>query len=393
MTASTVMFCERPMASRFRVKRRRLESATDDRLFFAQVREDPMLEIEALRPQTGGTFIIVGSGGCTALSLLARGADRVIAVDLNSTQNHVTELKAAAISALDIHECLRFLGGAPMDSGARLRQYRTLRPFLSPSAGKYWDGNLESVARGIIGSGVSERFIAALGRVVRTTIHSRDLIDRFLSCESIQEQSDLYRTEWNNRRWKLLFKALLNRWTLNRTYDPGFFSHVENESFSAHFHGVFERAVTQTLARDNYFLHHMLTGSYPAPRTGALPPYLEPSSENRLVARGAEGLELIDGSFQDYLWECDNSSVDGIVLSNICEWMSEDQAARLFSSVARVARPGATVCFRNFVGHTEVPEQLSHLIIEDRAAGLLAIQRDRSCVQSRFAVCTVRKAQ
>ncbi len=53
-----------------------LPDARADKLFFAQVREDPVLEIEALRPTEGQTIVIVSSGGCTALSLLASGAGR-----------------------------------------------------------------------------------------------------------------------------------------------------------------------------------------------------------------------------------------------------------------------------------------------------------------------------
>ena len=62
------------------------------RLYFAQVREDPRLELAALAPTPSDTIVCVGSGGCTALSLLAAGAGRVFAVDLNATQNHLVEL-------------------------------------------------------------------------------------------------------------------------------------------------------------------------------------------------------------------------------------------------------------------------------------------------------------
>ena len=377
------------MNSRFRVQRTRLDGAIDDKLFFAQVREDPMLEIDALDVHAGGTYIVVGSGGCTALSLLARGAGRVIAVDMNATQNHVTELKAAAVAALDIVDSCAFLGGVHIDGKTRVRWYGTLRPSLSPQALRYWDDHVDQVADGVINAGVSERFIKLLARVVTTVIHPRNRVERFLSCTTLEEQVELYDKEWNNARWQMLFKAMLNRWTLKRTYDPGFFSHVENASFSSHFHDVFERTVTRNLISENYFLHHMLKGVYPS--SSALPPYLDPGSSNQISERGVDGLELVDGVFQDYLWQCDDSSVDGMVLSNICEWMSPGEVKLLFASVARVARPGARVCFRNFVGHTDVPEDCADRIVEDRAAGARAIQHDRSCVQSRFASCIVRK--
>lgn len=391
MSAPAVALPTRSMASRFRVRRQRLESAVDGKLFFAQVREDPMLEIDALRPHEAGTYIVVGSGGCTALSLLASGAGRVVAVDMNATQNHVTELKAAAIAALDPAECVAFLGGAQMERARRWRLFGTLKSFLTAESVNYWDSHRNDMERGILGAGVSERFIALLSRLVTGLIHPPERIDRFLSADSLEDQRRIYDAEWNNRRWKLLFKVLLNRWTLKRTYDPAFFAHVNNDSFSSHFHQVFERAVTLNPVRENYFLYHMLTGRYPTVSGNALAPYLQPDSA--LASNGVQGLEIVDGSFQDYLWLCETSSVDGIVLSNICEWLSEGEIERLFASVARVAKPGATVCFRNFVGRTDVPQKIAPVIREDRKAGEMAIRRDRSCVQARFTICTVEKDQ
>ena len=74
-----------------------LPGAVHDRLFFAQVREDPRAELAALRPGPDDDVVVVSSGGCTALSLLAAGAGRVVAVDLNATQNHLVELKLCCL--------------------------------------------------------------------------------------------------------------------------------------------------------------------------------------------------------------------------------------------------------------------------------------------------------
>jgi len=113
MTAQA--FLERESAAETRsdkVARTILPGARADRLFFAQVREDPCLEIEALAPLADARVVVVSSGGCTALSLLAAGAGHVTAVDLNSTQNHLVELKVAALRRLTMPEILSFFGVA-----------------------------------------------------------------------------------------------------------------------------------------------------------------------------------------------------------------------------------------------------------------------------------------
>lgn len=389
MTASAIM-PTLPAESYRPVKRTTLPGAIPGKLYFAQVREDPLLEIECLAPVRDGTIVVVGSGGCTALSLLAAGAGRVIAVDSNPTQTNVIELKAAAITALGVAEAGAFLGASPMDGGKRLRICSTLRRFMSRRTAAWCNDNPIAIERGVLGAGVSERFIGVVAGVVRAGVHPRERIDRLLACTTLDGQRELYRSEWNNRRWRLMFDLLLNRWAFNRAYDPAFFANVENPGFAAHFRGLMEHAICEIPVSTNYFLHHMLTGFYPTGIAGGVPPYLDATKE-ATMRENAPGLELVDGTYEDYLATCADDSVDGFALSNICEWLAPRQLPGLFDQVVRVARPGARVCFRNFVGHTDVPARLKDVLVEDVGRGIAEIRRDRSCLQARIAICTVAK--
>ncbi|HUQ47695.1 MAG TPA: DUF3419 family protein [Gemmatimonadaceae bacterium] len=379
-----------PATPRDTVRRRSLEGAVDDRLLFAQVREDPLLEIDALTVRSGGKYVVVGSGGCTALSMVSAGAGHVAAVDLNRTQNHLTELKAVSLGIVSPWEYQGFLGAEPMEGRRRARIYWTLRQNLSIEAVRYWDAHGDLIENGVLGAGASEGFIRILARVILAGVHPRSRIDRLLACRSIDEQRQLYHEEWNSRRWRALFSLLVNRLTFNKTYDPAFFAKVENPSFAKHFHRLFEHAICEVPAATNYFLHYMLTGRYPVLRDGGIPPYLDPAWDPSLDEI-AQSLEIVDGRYEDYLRLSATSSVDGFALSNICEWMDDFAIEALFEEVVRVAKPGARLVFRNFVGHTEVPERLRDRVREDREAGVKAISKDRSCVQARIAICRIEK--
>lgn len=372
------------------VARTLMRGAKEDRLFFAQVREDPLLEIAALSPLSDARVVVVSSGGCTAFSLLAAGARHVVAVDLNSTQNHLVELKAVALRRLFPAELMSFLGVAPGTLRRRIRTYAVLRPYLSDESATFWDGHEALIGRGVLNCGVSERFIAAVVGVVKVAIHGRRKIERLLRLESLDEQKEFFDTEWNTTRWKLLFPLLLNRWTFNRTYNPGFFREVENPSFAAHFRGLLEHALRDVPVSTNYFLHQMLSGTYPSHVAGGVPPYLDRDARE-FLRNGLERLELVDGGYAEYLASCAKDSVDAFALSNICEWLDAKGIDDLFEQVVRVARPGARMCFRNFVGHTAIPERLRSSIREDAAAGGEAIKRDRSCLQSRIVICRIEK--
>jgi len=349
-----------------------LPESVVDKLFFAQVREDPLLEIEALEPAPGKTIVVVGSGGCTALSLLAAGAGRVVAVDLNRVQNHLTELKAAALTGPDP---VAFLGGAPMAD--RLGRYRSIAGQLSEEARAYWDAHPKQLERGVLGAGVTEKFIGGVMTVMRTLIHPPSRIRRLLACRTVEEQRELFAKEWDTRRWRALFTVLLNRAVFRKTYHPAFFTHVDNPSFADHFRRLANHTITEIPISTNYFLQYMLTGAY----DGAVPPYLETA--------GAGQLTIVDGSYTEYLRTLPARSVDGFAISNILEWFTPEQADELFAEVVRTAAPGAGFVFRNFVGWNEVPERWRDVVVEDRARGEEMIERDRSAVQRRIAVCRV----
>jgi S-adenosylmethionine-diacylglycerol 3-amino-3-carboxypropyl transferase len=374
------------------VTRTTLDGAAEGRLFFAQVREDPVLEIEALAAGPDDSVVVVSSGGCTALSLLAAGAGSVVAVDLNTTQNHLVELKLAAVSELCAGDAVAFLGGWPATRSRRRSSYQRLRSSLTPPARSYWDAHRRSLERGVLGAGVSERFIAVVMAVLRVAIHPPWRVRRLLACRTLDEQRRFYAAAWDNRRWRLLFRVLLNRAVFRHTYDDAFFRHVDNPSFARHFRGLAERTLTEVPIATNYFVHQMLTGRYPKGVPSGLPPYLDPAMGPGL-ASARRRLRLVDGAVVDHLRRCPDASIDGFALSNICEWLDDEEIEELFAEVVRTAAPGARLVFRNFVGWTEVPGRWRETVVEDRDRGEALSRSDRSAVQRRLAVCRIDPAQ
>src|SRR5690348_17154624 len=364
-----------------------LPGAVDDRLYFAQVREDPALELEALSPAPNDFLVVVGSGGCTALSLLAAGAGHVTAVDLNRTQGHLIELKVAAIGGLSHWDALAFLGACDCLCAERIDMYAELRPGLSFRARTYWDSHLTSISEGVLGAGVTERFIRVAVRALRIVVRPRSGVERMLACETIDAQRGLFAREWNTIRWRAFFPILLNRAVFRRTYDPAFFDHLERPSFARHFRARAEHALTELPVRGNYFLHHMLIGSYDVD-DDAVPPYLTESG-HEAIATSRDRLTLVDGTMTEYLRTLADRSVTGFSLSNIGEWLEPNELDALFEEIVRTATPNAVLCFRNFVGWTEVPGRFRRLVVEDRWLGEHLTTRDRSLVQRRFAVCRV----
>lgn len=366
--------------------RTRLPDASEDALHFAQVREDPELEIRALAVGAGETAVVVGSGGCTALSLLAAGAGRVVAVDVNPAQNHLLELKLAAVTGLSRARAVRFLGGWDMPAAVRLRAYRRLRPRLSPAAREYWDARSSAVGRGVLEAGTTERYLRVAAALLRWLVHPARRIRRLLACATLDEQRAFFAREWNNRRWRALFALVGGKAALRRVYRPDFFRHARQARFAEHFRERLEHTLTRIPVGRNYFLHQLLTGRYPAD-PAALPPYL---ADAHALRGAAERLRIVDGGYTSFLATLTDASVDAFALSNICEWMPIPAIDALFAEIRRTARPGARLVLRNFVGWTEVPEPWRAIIVEDRTAGAALMAADRALFQRRIAPCVVR---
>lgn len=366
-----------------------LPSAVDDRLYFAQVREDPCLELEGLAVGPNDTVVVVGSGGCTALSLLAAGAGRVTAVDMNRAQNHLIELKLGAINVLSRSETLSFLGATGGSAIDRIDAYAAIRSRLTPAASAYWDAHLRAIAKGALAAGVTERFIRTIIAVLRVFVHSSSRIDRMLTCQSLDEQRALFDREWNTVRWRAYFSLLLNRGMFRRTYDPAFFTHLERPSFAEHFRRSAEHALIGLPVRDNYFLHHMLRERYPVDVDNGVPPYLSLSGYET-IGNATSQFAFADGTMTEYLRTLPDASVSVFSLSNICEWLAPNDVEALFTEIVRTATPGARLCFRNFVGWTEVPQRFRDVVVEDHALGERLTPLDRSVVLRRVAICRIK---
>ena len=83
-------------------------------------------------------------------------------------------------------------------------------------------------------------------------------------------------------------------------------------------------------------------------------------------------------------------SIDVFCLSNICELMNETDTKLLFSEVARTARPGGRICFRNLMIPRDVPDELRKNIVKNEALSAELLAGDRSFVYSKVAAYEIK---
>ena len=100
--------------------------------------EDPRLDRIALQIGSDDHVLVITSGGCNVLDYLLDEPARIHAVDVNSRQNALLELKLAGIRALDHDTFFALFGQGHLEDWQQVYN-RALRDQLSAKARGYWD--------------------------------------------------------------------------------------------------------------------------------------------------------------------------------------------------------------------------------------------------------------
>jgi len=344
-------------------------------LLFGMSWEDPESDRAALRIRPGEHLLTISSGGCNTLTFLLDDPQRIYAIDINASQSHLLALKCAAIRAFDAQELSAFLGLQPCTH--RIDMFESIADQLSSEAATYWRARRAAIADGVVQQGRFERFLRRFRSFLRL-IQGRKRVERLFESRSIEEQRRFFDESWNTAQWRLLFRLAFNKRMLaKRGLVTDYFRFDDGSaSFSESFAKRAERAMCDLPIASNYFLAQYLLGRYLSP--DAMPEYLKPASLP-IVRERLDRIEIITADAKQWLAEKPEASIDAFSLSNICELMNADDTYATFAQVARTARAGARIVFRNLMVPREVPAELATRI---RLRTELR-QQDRSFVYSK----------
>jgi S-adenosylmethionine-diacylglycerol 3-amino-3-carboxypropyl transferase len=346
-------------------------------IVYGQSWEDPETVRRALRVTPEDDVLAVTSAGCNVLALALSSPRTLVAVDVNPAQNHLLELKAAAVRALDHEALLGFVGVRPRQS--RLTDYRSLRTLLSRDARDFWDGRPREVEGGVVHAGRLERFFALFRRFVVPLMHPRERVEALLALADVRAQRRFYDEVWNNRRWRFLFRLFFSRLVqrrLGRARES--FEHVELRDVGVHYLGRARHALTEIPVRGNWFVEYILTGTYCEPES--MPPYLLERNLGRLREQAPP--EVVTEDLGVFLAGVPDGRFSAFYLSDVFEWMSSARYEDVLREIVRTARPGARLCYYNNLVVRRRPEALADALQPDEELARELHRADRSFVYS-----------
>jgi S-adenosylmethionine-diacylglycerol 3-amino-3-carboxypropyl transferase len=307
------------------------------RLSFAVVREDPELEAALVRQFGAREVLVVGSGGCTALSLTAWFPWlSVTAFDINPAQlDHLRQKHQAA-----------------------LRQDRPLLNVEDGSeAGLNQRGEFEKLFRLLRTGG--EQLVAPGGE-----------LGRFFD-PSCEERGALAERWFASPYWSPLFTSIFHDALLRAMFGPAATQHAEPGSYAGYFQRVFERGLRRPGAHRNPFLQHVFLGCY---RREDEPGYLQGPPRMPTLVQGSLLQVPSLGRYQLFS------------LSNVLDWSDDEEAERWGRALCEEAPEGSVVLLRQLNNRRDLRRFFAPRFTFDDGLGQRLFEEDRSLFYERIEV-------
>ncbi|MBC2667307.1 BtaA family protein [Novosphingobium flavum] len=359
-------------------------------LVYAQIWEDPVIDMAALEIGPDHRVVTIASGGCNALSYLVANPAQVTAVDLNTAHVALNRLKIAAVRHLPGHDHLRrFFVEA--DSEANIAAYRDLlRPHLDEPTRQYWEGRdlvgrrrIGGFGKGIYKRGLLGGFIGAAHLVAR--LHGVDPRE-ILGAGSLEGQRRVF-----EERFAPVFDRAFIRWLTSLPVSlfglgipPAQYEALAgNERMAVVLRQRLEKLACDFAVSDNYFAWQAFSRGYGRAPDAPVPPYLE-AANHAVLRERIDRLDVRHANMTDHLARQGDASLDRYVLLDAQDWMDDGQLTALWREITRTARPGARVLFRTAAEETLLPGRVPAAILDrwayspEQAREL--IRRDRSSI-------------
>jgi S-adenosylmethionine-diacylglycerol 3-amino-3-carboxypropyl transferase len=338
-------------------------------LVYAQIWEDPSVDMEALAIQPDSHVVTIASGGCNALSYLTANPRAITAVDLNTAHIALNKLKLAAAKHLPDYDAFhRFFGEA--NSKANLAAYKTyIRPHLDEPTRHYWESRdmigrrrIGGFAKGLYKRGLLGSFIGAAHVLAKLNGVDPKVL---LKAESIEEQREIF-----DRHFAPVFDKAFVRWLTDQPASlfglgipPAQYDALAGDEKMANvLRERLEKLACDFDLKDNYFAWQAFGRGYGEGPEAPLPPYLQADNYKDVVAR-LDRMEILHSNYADYLKTRPEASLDRYILLDAQDWMTDEQLTDLWTEITRTARPGARVLFRTAGVETILPGRVPDAVL------------------------------
>ncbi len=326
-------------------------------IVYNQCWEDPRLDRVALELTPKDRVVVITSAGCNALDYALAGAGHVHAVDMNSHQNALLELKLAAARKLDYEDYFTLFGTGRFPHWDQVYPQK-LRPELSPNSRSFWDRHGELFInsgrrKSFYFRGTSGMFAWLVNYYIDKIAKLRDSVNALLAADSVEQQRDIFEQyQMADALWKPFIKwamkrdmtlAMLGvpraqRRQIDHGYPGGILQFVVDRV---------ETVFTKLPLKDNYFWRVYLSGHY---TPDCCPEYLKPESHQALRNGVADHVTTHTASVLQFVKTAEQPITRFILLDHM-DWLTRDPTKKILTeewqAIVDRAAPNARILWRS----------------------------------------------
>ena len=299
---------------------------------FAQVREDPLLDLAVTeRLPRAAEAIMIGSGGCTAALLACKSElAKLCVVDPNPSQIALCKVKLHLLRHYNVDSRLGVLGYTELSPEIRARQIEELTSKLEQPTNVF--GPLELVSR--TGLDYCGRYEAVFSELQSELAPCMESVFELLKMSNPAAQEDFFehelRAHLNSALQEVMSQSnlveLFGEAATNNRIMP----------FADHFLARVHESLCNLPNASNPYMWQFLVGKYPT--TGipwlSLPQAAWSSQVEFSVSTIMQALTGVECEF------------DFVHLSNVLDWLSEDEACKTLTLAWNSLRAGGFVLIR-----------------------------------------------
>ncbi len=285
------------------------------------------------------SILTVASGLDNALAFLLLEPASVLAIDYNDAQISLCKLKKCAVEHLEYEQFLILIG---INSGDSYSVYNQIKCYLDNDAREYFDSHSFLISEvGLVNCGKFEYYFQIFKKHILSKTHSKKVIDSFMQAKDLEEQWAIYKSKFNNLRFRLIFNIFFSKTVMKFLgRDKDYFTYAKG-SLAPFLKKKFEFCVKNNLNTDNPYLQYIVNG-----RMETMPTYLTKENYYKIKANIAR-LEIKKTSFDEEIKT--DKKYDFMYLSDIFEYMDADTTARLSNDIYRALNDKGQVLLYNMM--------------------------------------------